>query len=85
MSKKGYHTKGGDDMAVVWEKVYSRTQMVVENAQESCIGDIPYVDPDASGLDDLFAFGDAVSKRRRFKPVESKVLLALVRKHASSN
>jgi hypothetical protein len=34
--------------------------------------DIPLVDPDAPGLDDLFAFGEAVAKR---KPVHLETLL----------
>lgn len=82
MSKKHGTDKEVHGMAVVWEEVYSRTQKIIDRVQTNRLDDIPSVDPDAPGLDDLFAFGEAVAQRRPFSPDESKAIRRAVRENA---
>ena len=41
---------------------------------------VPDVDPEGSGLDDLFAWGDAVAERAQLTPERTKEILALAHK-----
>lgn len=60
--------------------LYSELRPLVPPVEHKKVA-IPKVDPDKPGLDDLFAWGDAVAEAGELTIEKCKELLALVRRH----